>query len=293
MATAPTAAMAKDQARAQRHAQSMMEGENHDGVRLEIQDVLAEASYVIYVYNIIDMAHVVEAPPKWPRFRIPACAKGDLFAFTTLPAFTKERFWKASDPNEFYYKTMDGRKDATTLLNPEAYPGTSWEAQRANWDTQITAITGSNNNKNKFGSFWSLTEPNIEAPSRHIKGGTLRDEINLFKEYTLKTMNQLVKTAELLAAQHRMEEITPYMHFAMDYLGKQATWHMNSDHMVTCPTCGDTVKDGIAYHKNSFGDRCIVDYERCVKLGIIKAEAVEVDEEETPRAKRSGRRQAQ
>ena len=270
----------------------MMDGENQDGLRLEVQDVPREATYVIYVYNVIDMAHLVEAAPKWPKFRIPACPKGEFFSFTTLPAFTKEKFWKVSDPNEFYYKTMDGRKDATTLLNPEAFPGTDWDAQRANWDTQITAITGSNNNRNKFGCFWSLTEPDINAPSKHIKGGTLRDEINLFKEYVLKTMNSLVKAAEILVAQRKMDEVTPYMHFAMDYLGKQATWHMNSDHMVTCPTCGDTIKDGIAYHKNSFGDRCIVDEERCIRLGILKAEPAQeasAEETEAPRPKRSGR----
>jgi len=284
---APNAAMVRSQARASRMAKDMMAGENHEGLTLSVQDMGREAGYCIYIYNILDREYVVRQEPKWPKFLIPACPKGQKFSFTMIPAFTKETFFKASDPNEISYKVMDGRKDATTLLNPEAFPGTEWESQLASWDSPETAITGGGNNLNKWGCFWSLTEPDETEK--------LDAEIKLFKDIVLRHMNSLVNQAELLVAQHKVGDVTPNMHFAMDYLGKQANWHMNTDHMVSCPTCGDSVRDGIAYHKNAFGDKCIIDYERCVKLGIIKA-AAEVDEDEeneAPKPKRSGRKQQQ
>jgi len=268
-----------------RGAAAMQDSENHDGIRLSTQDNVGEANYVIFVYNILNREYVVEQPPKWPHFRIPACPKGEKFAFTVLPAYTKETFFDAGDPSRTHYRIMDGRKDAMSLLNPSAYPGTQWESQLSNWDNEETAITGTGNNKNAWGVFWSLTSPDeVEK---------LEEEIQLFRDYVVKTMNGQVKQAELLAAQGKLQDITPNMHFAMDYLGKQAAWHMTMDHMISCPNCGDPIKDGIAYHRNSFGDKCIVDYARCVKLGIVKAsDDVDPQMDHTPPAKKSGRKSA-
>jgi len=68
---------------------------------------------------------------------------------------------------------------------------------------------------------------------------------------------------------------------------------MTMDHMISCPNCGDPIKDGIAYHRNSFGDKCIVDHARCVKLGIIKAsDDVDPQMDYTPPTKKSGRKSA-
>ena len=249
-------------------------------VTLSTQDEGQEAGYVIFVYNLLDREHVVNAPPKFPAFRIPACPKGEKFSFTVLPAFTKEVF-NHPGTTEFYYKKVDGRKDATTLLNPSAFPGIQWEAQLASWES----LGQENNNLNSRGVFWSLTSPDdLEK---------LEEEIKIFREYATRTMDGLVKEAALLAAQNKPAEITPWMHFAMDYLGKQAIWHTTTDHMISCPNCGDVVKDGIAYHRNSFGDKCILDYARCVKLGIIKPEDLAKPEtqQEVPQ-KKSGRKQS-
>src|ERR1700687_2669066 len=89
-----------------------------------------DPGYVIYVYNILDRPYVVEQPPTFPHFNIPACPKGDKFSVTMLPAFTLLPFEKEGDnegTTEIYYKREDGRKAATSLLNPSAFPGTKWD----------------------------------------------------------------------------------------------------------------------------------------------------------------------
>jgi len=276
--------ISKNQRRAMEGARAMQQSSNGDEMKLDVQDIVREAGYVIYIYNVLNKEHDIGRDTKLGRRIIAPCPAGEKFSWTTIPAFTKETFVR-HEQNEIYYKVTDGRKDATTLLNAYAYPGTDWDAQLADWTSQNeeALLTGTGNNLNSFGVFWSLTEPRIDAPSRHIKGGTLADEIERFKAYVTRTMNGLVKQAELYVAAGKLVEVTPNMHFAMDYLGKKAAWHMSMDHMVSCPTCGEAIKDGIAYHRNAFNERCIVDFERCVKLGIIKPETEEVPAQATER----------
>lgn len=224
------------------------------GARLETSDD-PDPTYKIYIYNVLELEHEVNQPPVFPRFIVPARQKGERFSVTTLPAFIKERYERPGT-NDFYYKRIDGRKYASQLMNPASFPGTIWKAQLQNWRSNDQF----GNNLNSLGCFWSMLEPNNPA---------LEDELQQFTAVAMKTMNELIRKAEMLFASGKQGEITPLQHFAMDLLRKQAPWHMQSDRMVDCPTCGEPVKEGIAYHRNSFGDKCPVDYAKCKELGII------------------------
>jgi hypothetical protein len=257
-----TAQMARDQKRAIDAGRKMGE----TTVNLQTQDEGSEPRYVIYVYNLLNKAHVVNAPPKFPAFKIPACPPGEPFAFTCVPAFTKEMI-NHPGTTDFYYIKVDGRKDATTLLNPAAFPGTDWAAQLANWGTDNPDQFG--NNLNKLGVFWSLTRPDEKEK--------LNAEIAIFKDIVAESMNAFIREAEAHAAAGQLRNITPWMHFAMDYLGKQAGWHMSTEHMISCPNCGNPIKDGIAYHRNEFGERCVLDWRRVVAIGAAKKSDVPED----------------
>lgn len=244
-----TATMAQDQRRAMQQGKATQDAANHGTTTLDAQDITKEAGYVIYVYNILDREYIVQQPPLFPGFTIPACPKGQRFSYTLLPAFVKEPYLKPGS-TEFYFKNIDGRKCATSLLNPSAYPGTKWESQIQKWDSPDQF----GNNLNHLGVFWSLVKPDETEK--------LDAQIKTFRGIVSRTMNELVKRGEELNAAQDLRSITPLMHFAMDYLGKQAPWHMTSHHMITCPNCGDPVKEGISYHRNSFGDKCIIDRDR-------------------------------
>lgn len=236
------------------------ESNSPKGSRLEAGDEGPEPNYKLYVYNVLPLEHEINQPPAFPRFIIPAKKSGERFGVTTLPVLVKERYEKPGS-TEYFYKRVDGRKYATSLLNPAAFPGTSWEAQLQNWRSNDQF----GNNFNALGCFWSLTDPNDEK---------LEGELEQFRARAVKTLNELARKAESLYNSKKEDEITPLMHFAMDFLHKQAPWHLRSDMLVDCPTCGEPVKEGIAYHRNSFGDKCPVDYEKCRALGIIPAEGL-------------------
>src|SRR5882724_5646602 len=129
-----TATLAQDQRKAVNMGRSLTDSANHSAITIEAQDRGKEAGYVIYVYNILEREHFVEQPPLFPHFYIPACKKGEKFSFTMLPAFVMEPYCKPGT-TEFYYKNVDGRKCATSLLNPSALPGTDWKSQQQNWNT--------------------------------------------------------------------------------------------------------------------------------------------------------------
>lgn len=267
--------LAQDQRTAKKNALAMQERQNHGENIIEAQDQGREPGYVIYVYNILDREYVVTQPPLFPGFLIPACKPGQKFSHTVLPPFVKEPYLKPGS-TEYYYKNVDGRKAATSLLNPGAFPGTNWDSQIQNWDSEETAITGSANNLNLYGVWWSLTKPDETEK--------LDEEIKIFRTRVHKTMQALTDQAAQLAASNDLKGISPLMHFAMDYLGKQAPWHMPAFHMITCPNCGEPVKEGIAYHRNSFGERCIIDADRykamIAKQREIEGPPVEADDED-------------
>lgn len=242
---------------------------NVRGTRLTTGDDTPPSGEKIYVYNILDREYVVNQPPAFPAFKIPACPKGIPAAVTMLPRFVHERYERPGSV-EYYYKNVDGRKYATSLLNPSAFPGVKWEAQLQPW--RSTDQFG--NNLNAWGVFWSMSPPLIDEdklPETVLllkQSPQLEKEIELFRARCKGTMNDLVRQAELLSASQQEGQITPNMHFAMDLLRRQAKWHMQSEFLIDCPTCGEPVKEGVAYHRNSMNFVCPVDIARCRELGI-------------------------
>lgn len=281
-----THTLAQDQKRAMQQAIATQEAENHGATTLSVQDDGAPANYVIYIYNLIDWEWILHQPPQFATYRIPPCKPGEKFAHNIMPAFVNE-VYNRTGTTELYYKKVDGRKYATSLLNPSAFPGTKWESQLNEWRTEDQF----GNNLNAFGTFWSLTRPDETAK--------LDVEIKIFKERVRKTFTGLVKEAEKLAAANNQTAISPLMHFAMDYLGISSGWHTSLKHMVDCPNCGESVQEGIAYHKNAFGERCIIDEARYYKaVGVTRPQAQLAEEEdaegqvEVPPAPRPKRRKA-
>jgi len=266
MGTPANASIKPDQRKAMTASRGMQNDQNGQ-LTMEAQDEGPDPGYVIYLYNILELPHLVQQPPTFPGLNIPPCPKGQKYAVTMLPPFTKLPFNRPGT-TEMYYKKEDGRKAATSLLNPSAFPGTNWKSQLADWPN--AGMEGVN--LNKLGCFWSLTRPDeVEQ---------LDEEIKQFREVATKEMVRLKDEAMRLAMNPKtVGDISPMHHFAMDYLNLSAPWHMTSHHMVPCPNCGETVREGIFYHKNVFGDKCIIDMAR-YKASIAPVEKPR-DEDET------------
>lgn len=212
-----------------------------------------DVKHVIHIYNCIPgLRHdPIQQPPNFALFKVPYCEPGQKFGHTTIPGFVRNRYNRPGT-SEYYYQREDGSKSATSLLNPSVHPASPWETQLQEIapGTPGVATDQFGSNLNAYGVWWSRTAPD---------DASLAEEIELFKQRAERTFKALVEQAEQLYAANERKAITPRMHFAMDYLGLSAPWHQSTARMTPCPNCGMQVREGLAYHKNEFGEKCIID----------------------------------
>ena len=102
----------------------------------------------------------------------------------------------------------------------------------------------------------------------------------------------IVKEGNRHNAEAKLANISPMMHFAMEYFGLSAPWHMSHRHKTECPNCGDLVLEGIAYHRNASGDICIIDRERYEASVITTKQQKETEDLPTQTAERKPRTKA-
>lgn len=247
---------------------AMEANENNRGTRLQAQ-YGRRVDKFIFLYNILagwDFPAVTQ-PPTFPMFKIPEIPKGEDFSFTLLPEMVNEIYAKPGT-DEILYITRPGTEAANSLVNPDQHPGNPFEAQFRDISKFGNRDMGGTN-LNDLGVWWSWTEPD---------DAKLVEEINRMRKRVDGTMRALIKEANHLnVTKGGPEQITPLHHFAMDYFHLQSIWHSSMEHLVPCPNCAQPVRQGIAYHKNEFGDRCIIDrdrYEAAIELARPKRREV-------------------
>jgi hypothetical protein len=248
-----------------------VEEDDVEALKLRTQDNV-QTKAPIYIYNICELPHVRNQPPEFPAFTVEPCPKGERFSVKPFPGLVNERYVKPGT-SEYYYEQKDGRKYATSLLNPDTFPGTEMEAQLIEGRTGNDDMTGMN--LNALGVVWSEYGPDDPR---------LTPFLDKVRKRVDRTMDALVKEGNRWNAQGKLENISPMMHFAMEYFGLTAAWHMSHRHKTECPNCGDLVLEGISYHRNSFGDLCVIDRER-YEASVVTAE----NQKDTPAAPKRGR----
>lgn len=248
-----TFAMAAKQNRARNFARAKESEEAGETTLVVSDEGPDDVTHVVHIYNIVPgLRHdAITQPPNFPMFKVPYCEPGAKFGHTTIPAFIRNRYNKPGT-SEYYYMREDGRKSATSLLNPSVHPSSPWESQLQELPPGTPGIAQDQfgSNLNAYGVFWSVTPPDDPG---------LEEEIDLFKQRVERTFKALVESAEQLYAANDRKSISPRMHFAMDYLGLSAPWHQSTARMTPCPNCGELVREGIAYHRNSFNEKCVID----------------------------------
>ena len=207
------------------------------------------AEYYIYIYTVSDFDHRVEKP--WLRGMD---SEGNLTSKVLKGKSPKEDYaflmaiphpmsfpTSSVDAGIVYFTETPGMFVVNDLLNPNP----------------TNDFAGSNNLERR-GVFYSMTKP---PKPEEVVAARKKMEAHFSKLLEKATIVERSNPKELET------EITAEHHNAAEYFGKEYSWHQKNTRPVECPNCGESIKAGIAFHKDASGDLCILDWGRAVKAG--------------------------
>jgi len=208
----------------------------------ENPNMVRQAEYFIYVFNVGGKNHPITHP--LVKGNIPACPPGERYKLAFKLPNIMTQVWADDATGLPRTHAEYGERVATDLINPANLGIDQW----ANLDE--SQIISSGQDMAKFGVFWSLSE----VPSD--------EELVKITEKMKKHYRVLIGRADELARKGKLEDITQDMHMAADYFQYEASWHAQVEMPTNCPNCGEKIRKGIAYHKNSMDMVCVIDRKR-------------------------------
>jgi hypothetical protein len=224
----------------------------------------------IYIYNVLPLEHKgINRSRPYTNVTIPACKDGEKVSSPFMIPEIVNVPRQSATSFEVQIQTEDGRRRAMDIINP-ANIGLNQDLS----DEQLQRQTGDNfldqegNNLNNLGVFWSELGPDDPR---------LDEQVTKFKARAEKTLNSMINKAKIKEATGKIQDITPLERFAVAYFGITTSWNQVHEHKVTCPNCGDQIKQGVALHRNQFGDKCVLDWKRAYRTGGVKKDEVPED----------------
>jgi hypothetical protein len=245
---------------------SAMRGANVENFNVIISGhSMRDPRRMIYIHTVAKRSFGPLTRTLFPKLTLIGCEAGERYV-TCCP--TPDPISQVSPDQERGGSRIDehdGWRAAIDLLNPanlttNPYSGDNNADFFANRSGQNLIAEG----------FW----PSLHAvpPEEEIKAAEKRRDRHY--QYLTREAQRLaaVSTKDL----NEFLQQYPDVHLAMDSLGLEANWHSRSEVKSSCPNCGDSIRQGIAFHKSSVTDRlCVIDPEKAYKSRAITREEYE------------------
>lgn len=259
------AAVIQDSAVAAQVAARMTEGENMKTVHLIDLRADANASrppdYYLSVYNIAHREFEICRPPQFSLMRLPACPPDQPYLKVATIANIINEKWIDADTGDLRYRGMTGERFAMDMINPCNIGIDMW--MQVN-NEELTWVDGGSDNNAVRGLFWTRNDPPADwelAKSREWLEGFYRQKLEQARRY-----GQSEKTKDQIGPEH---------HLAASYFRIREGWHTVAELPSMCPNCGEALPlASVAYHRNSMGDKCVLDWKRTVESGAMKYDDV-------------------
>ena len=211
----------------------------------------------IHVYTISQREFRLSIPPHFQRLHIPACPKDQKYRHVLAlpdPFQQTDRDGNGRLRGEW----TDARRVAMDIVNPNNLT--------LDQDTQLNErfVYSEGENRSQQGLFWSLNNPPSEE---EVKAAYARRH---------KYYDSLIKKArvvELANPRGLLDLINTDYHMAADYFKLTNSWHttlIEQKSKEQCPNCDEEITSGVAFHKDSDGDICVIDWKRTVEAGKKK-----------------------
>lgn len=203
--------------------------QNWTGDMIMVEDIVQQLQiprYVLYIFNLGPMRHVVEKGSAGPRggYIIEACEKGKPFSKPLIiPSIVTDTYMIE---NEIKTHSVTGEFMCRDIVHP--YIAHSISGKEAGWSF--------GQNLDDFGVFWTKHNPPLV---KDIEEARIKME---------KTFRGALSEANMLEATDKLIDITPLMRHAADYYGEDRKWNKIYKRNAECPVCGGPMKEGIAVH---------------------------------------------
>lgn len=208
--------------------------------------------YLLHVFSIARKPFVVRRPPNFPTVTFAACPKNkDWAEVAVIPNVVNYR-WVDGVTGEVRSQGEAGERVATDLLNPANLGTDIWAAS----DEQSGWVDGGSDDLTRRGLFWSR-----HATPEPWELARCRTRLENHYRSLIAQADDLVQNGERKA-------LTPEHHLAAEHFKLKTTWHSIADPQRNCPNCGEQVGDSVAFHRNSLGMICVLDWKRAVEAGV-------------------------
>jgi hypothetical protein len=234
--------------------------------------------YFVYIYSVSNKELVRCIPPMIPRLILKACPADAEYVECARLAEPYEQADRDVDTGEVRMRFHNAKKVAQDIVCPDA----------PDMDSAVPPESMSSGTDYRAqGVFWSLNNPPLPE---EVKKARKRVE----KYY--RSLLERAATLEYTNPKELAERINEDYHLAADYFGEEYSWHKQRVRKVTaatkvpCPICGDEIKPGVAFHKDSEGEYCILDWKRAYESGRVTLKQVPENKrwaELTPQAETS------
>lgn len=204
--------------------------------------------YWLHIFNIGPIKHSVQRPPLTPFLTILDCPPEKPYLLSTsIPNIVNHRYVDAVTGN-ILTQGFHGELVANGIVNPSNF-------SRAQF-SDVVDWANSGNDLTSQGCFWSRHNPPLASEI-----ATARSRMERYFQQQVELGNQLHESG-------KTSEITPRMHVAASYFKLQLPWHRRYEVPTTCPECGEEIKPGVSFHRNSLSLICVLDWRRAVEAGV-------------------------
>lgn len=220
-----------------------------------------EPDYFVYIYTISEREFLISQPPLFPRLLIPAKNNGERVRLCYKIPHPFQQVEREGAIGDFIVRGHKAEQVAQSLLNPNNHS--------LNQDAipPEKAVLGFGVDLNAQGVFWSRNNP--PTP----------EEIRAAENRRERYYRQLVERARVLEISNPKQleaSINQDYHMAAEYFNIETSWHKKMVKYEECPNCGETIKPGVAYHRNSAEIICIINPERAARAGVVAPTAEKV-----------------
>jgi RNA polymerase subunit RPABC4/transcription elongation factor Spt4 len=274
MAEQIDATVAADSPLALKLGAGMTTQDNQRGINWSIDaNLMRPVEYHIFMFNVGVKSHEIRKPPLFPYVLVPGVGPGERYHLAFKIPNICNQGWADPDNGSIRHHGDDGRRVAMDMINP-LNPGIDQDWQIDS--KSLARATSIGDDLSQWGLFWSLNETPTE-----VEIGKAIARMEKFYRRLIAEANGIVQSGRYdRQGQDRLNE----HHFlAADHFGYKSSWNTLVETPAGCPNCGEPIKAGIAYHKNSMDMVCIIDPERARKAGL-KVPVID-EPEESPKPK--------